>query len=989
MRSAQIRSSLHVDGARASRGPTTTRTGASLSPASKNAFGVATQVAAAAVSAAAAAVLLRPRPSRRHLIALSAAASASSASSAAEDLSPASSHENDDGVDDDDDDESEEGEEKEAPSASTSTPPPTTTPENLALARPPTGRLSRLLSQRAESGAAAAPPPRLGVVASPKGEASSSETDAAAAASTSSTRTTPPSPTSLPPPTDAARAEVMRLVALLPPPVAAALAARPDLDSVIEVVMDLGRLPLARLPGLVGDVPLSSLPVTREDLDAACASVGDFGDDNRAGVDRTLHRVSALRNRDGKIVGLTCRVGRAVRGSADAAADLVSGVSSGSSKAPGRPLSVLLLGRPGVGKTTAIREIARLLADDVGRRVVVVDTSNEIAGDGDVPHSALGSARRLMVPTTAEQHRVMVEAVENHMPECVVIDEVGTEAEALACRTIAQRGVQLVATAHGGSLASLIKNPALSDLIGGIECVTLGDDEARRRSGQASGGRKTALERASPPTFDAAVEMLEPGVWRVHADLAASVDAALSGASQAFSPVPTTRLRVRTADGGVLSLPSDAPLEDALALRGMTTRAAAAAMELVMRNSNSSAAVMPATSSSGDGEKASSSAAAVSTSNSRGGGGVVIIKEPDAAVAAAVAAALSEAIPTTTASEAAANEEEDEDSSLATASYFASNSSSLSLFSNPPDTLPGPGLQARGGGYSNGVANPSLNVNGVPGSGSHLAALRVFAYGLPDADVWAAARSAGLIDEGGSSNSSSSGNGSGNGSERRLCLATRLDGADVVLALRARAKESPRLRDAAREAGVPVYAVKTGTTQALQRALRALLGLDPSAGGGLTFAKRKSLGEAAAEVNGSSSTSSAPDSSPSSSSSSLEGEDEEEDDGGEGSYEGAISLSAAGAAAAAAASARTAAFVAEARGAVEGVVLPSGQPCELRPAPQNARDAQVALARSYGLRAEVVGGGNGSGSGVGAGVASGASSRLRVRIFAAEEDEAT
>ena len=453
----------------------------------------------------------------------------------------------------------------------------------------------------------------------------------------------------------------MRLVALLPPPVAAALASRPDLDAVIEVVMDLGRQPLARLPGPVGDVPLSPLPVTREDLDAACASVGDFGDDNRAGVDRTLHRVSALRNRDGRVVGLTCRVGRAVRGSADAAADLVSGCSSSSSKSSSSsssskkrsPASVLLLGRPGVGKTTAIREIARLLADDFGRRVVVVDTSNEIAGDGDVPHPSLGSARRLMVSATALQHRVMVEAVENHMPECVVIDEVGTEAEALACRTIAQRGVQLVATAHGGSLASLIKNPALADLIGGVECVTLGDDEARRRSGQASGGRKTALERASPPTFDAAVEMLEPGVWRVHADLAASVDAALSGGQSSSSsasssqaahhysswcPVPTTRLRVRTADGGVLSLPADAPLEDALALRGMTTAAAAAAMELVMRNSSSSssdAAVPHASSSSGDGERTST--ASVLSSNNRGGG-VEIIKEPDAAVAAAVAA---------------------------------------------------------------------------------------------------------------------------------------------------------------------------------------------------------------------------------------------------------------------------------------------------------------------------------------------------------------
>ena len=765
----------------------------------------------------------------------------------------------------------------------------------------------------------------------------------------------------------------MRLVALLPPPVAAALASRPDLDAVIEVVMDLGRRPLARLPGPVGDVPLSDHPVTQQDIDAACASVGDFGDENRAGVDRTLHRVSAMRNRDGKVVGLTCRVGRAVRGSADAAADLVSGTCRNSSSK--RPASVLLLGRPGVGKTTAIREIARLLADDVGRRVVVVDTSNEIAGDGDVPHAALGSARRLMVASTAEQHRVMVEAVENHMPECVVIDEVGTEAEALACRTIAQRGVQLVATAHGGSLASLIKNPALAHLIGGVECVTLGDDEARRRSGQASGGRKTALERASPPTFDAAVEMLEPGVWRVHADLAASVDAALSGASQALCPVPTTRLRVRTADGGVLSLPADAPLEDALALRGMTTRAAAAAMELLTRSSGPSSSYSSAASSSSSSSLSSSVADGGGGASASGGryarGGVEIVREPDAAVAAA----LSEAAPAATTE----SEEGDDGDAPQTASYFASNSSLLSLSSNPPDTLPGPGLQARGGCYGSGVAGAAGGAGGVPGSSS---SLRIFAYGLPDADVWAAARGAGLVDEGGGSPSG------GGGGERRLCLAPQVDGADVVLALRARAKESPRLRDAAREAGVPVYAVKTGSTAALQRALRALLGLDPSAGG-MTFARRKSLTEAAAEVSASSS-SQGPSSpaaaasaanaasaySPSSSSSSDEDEDESYDG------EGAISLSAAGAAAAAAASARTAAFVAEARGAVEGVVLPSGQPCELRPAPESARAAQVALAASYGLRAEVVGGGGGNGASNSSSLSS--SSSLRVRISAPE-----
>jgi nucleoside-triphosphatase THEP1 len=191
-----------------------------------------------------------------------------------------------------------------------------------------------------------------------------------------------------------------------------------------------------------------------------------------------------------------------------------------------------MLGRPGVGKTTALREIARVLADDLNKRVVIIDTSNEIAGDGDVAHPAIGRARRMQVSQPELQHQVMIEAVENHMPEVIVIDEIGTELEALAARTIAERGVQLVGTAHGNQIENLIKNPTLSDLVGGIQAVTLGDDEARRR-----GSQKTVLERKAPPTFDIAVEMLERQRWVVHDCVADTVDTLLRGRQ----PNPQTR----------------------------------------------------------------------------------------------------------------------------------------------------------------------------------------------------------------------------------------------------------------------------------------------------------------------------------------------------------------------------------------------------------------------------------------------------------------
>ncbi|MCK4362761.1 MAG: AAA family ATPase, partial [Dehalococcoidia bacterium] len=297
----------------------------------------------------------------------------------------------------------------------------------------------------------------------------------------------------------------------LPPHIAQPLREREDRSELLEVVMDLGRLPEARYPDR--EIVLGDKEVDEEDIEYIVSRIATFGGDNRAGIERTLHRISAIRNREGRIVGLTCRIGRAVYGTIGIIADLVE---SGK--------SILLLGRPGVGKTTMLREVARVLADDLKKRVVIVDTSNEIAGDGDIPHPAIGHARRMQVTTPKLQHAVMIEAVENHMPEVIVIDEIGTELEAQAARTIAERGVQLIATAHGNTLDNLITNPTLSDLIGGIQTVTLGDEEAKRRRTQ-----KSILERKAPPTFDIVVEIQDWYHVAVHSDVAEVVDALLRG----------------------------------------------------------------------------------------------------------------------------------------------------------------------------------------------------------------------------------------------------------------------------------------------------------------------------------------------------------------------------------------------------------------------------------------------------------------------------
>jgi len=317
-------------------------------------------------------------------------------------------------------------------------------------------------------------------------------------------------------------AEQELLLARLPARIADA-AREAGRDGLIEVVLDLGRIPTARYSG-GREITLTESEVSEQDIDQVVSQVSEFGEDNRAGIPRTLHRISAIRNRRGRIVGLTCRIGRSVSGSASVIRDLID---SGK--------SVLLLGPPGVGKTTMLREAARVLADDLHKRVVIVDSSNEIGGDGDIPHPGVGRARRMQVPRPELQHQVMIEAVENHTPEVIVIDEIGTALEALAARTIAERGVQLIGTAHGNALPNLMQNPTLSDLIGGIESVTLSDEEARRR-----GTQKTVLERRAPPTFGALVEIQSFDRVAVHEDIASTVDALLRGFE--------TEAEVRTVD---------------------------------------------------------------------------------------------------------------------------------------------------------------------------------------------------------------------------------------------------------------------------------------------------------------------------------------------------------------------------------------------------------------------------------------------------------
>ncbi len=317
------------------------------------------------------------------------------------------------------------------------------------------------------------------------------------------------------------------LLEVLPPRIKDKIYSSMDFSDMVEVILDLGKMPEVRFEKKV--IYLEDETVTQDDIDHVTSQVGQFTTDNRAGIERTLHRISAIRNRTGKIIGLTCRVGRVAYGTIDIIKDMVT---SGK--------SILFMGPPGIGKTTKLREAARVLSDENKKRVIVVDTSNEIAGDGDIPHTGIGRSRRMQVPTPEKQHAVMIEAVENHMPEVIIIDEIGTEEEAAAARTIAERGVTLIGTAHGITLENLVANPTLSDLVGGVQTVILGDEEAKRRKTQ-----KAILERKAPPTFNVIIEIRERDVMAIYSDTAAAVDQLLRGKR------PLPEMRIRKPDGQI------------------------------------------------------------------------------------------------------------------------------------------------------------------------------------------------------------------------------------------------------------------------------------------------------------------------------------------------------------------------------------------------------------------------------------------------------
>ena len=322
-------------------------------------------------------------------------------------------------------------------------------------------------------------------------------------------------------------------------------------DQLIEIILDLGRRPEARF--VDGPEYLSKKIISWQDLDYVIKRIGKFSNENRAGIDRTLHRISCIRNRQFLINGLTCRVGRAVFGTISVIRDLLESEKS-----------ILILGKPGTGKTTIIREIARVLSDEMEKRVIIIDTSNEIAGDSDIPHSGIGRARRMQVPETELQHQVMIEAVENHMPEIIIIDEIGTELEVLASRMIAEKGVQLVGTTHGNCLENLIKNPSLSDLIGGIQYVTLSDDEAKRR-----GTQKSILERKAYPAFEIVIEISNPHSWIIHEDVSTSVDSLLRGTFiteqiRQFKLAEKTQIKYQNSSNVLLNFNYDNGMNEAL-----------------------------------------------------------------------------------------------------------------------------------------------------------------------------------------------------------------------------------------------------------------------------------------------------------------------------------------------------------------------------------------------------------------------------------------
>ncbi|KAG2437959.1 hypothetical protein HXX76_005574 [Chlamydomonas incerta] len=605
--------------------------------------------------------------------------------------------------------------------------------------------------------------------------------------------------------------ELRQLLQLLPSRVRTVLEGRPDIEQLVEVVMDLGRPPSARFPH--GDVDLCPTPMTADDLAMAVRQVGHFDGDNRAGIDSTLHRISAIRNRAGRVVGLTCRVGRAVPGAAALVRDLIL---------EGR--SVLLLGRPGVGKTTALREVCRIAADEAARRVVVVDTSNEIGGDGDVPHPSIGGARRMQVSRPEAQHAVMVEAVENHMPQVVVIDEISTLAECGAARTIAQRGVQLVATAHGRQLDNVIKNPTLADLVGGIQSVTLGDEEAKRR-----GVQKSVLERAAPPTFDVAVEMEERGRWRVHLDVAAAVDTLLAG-GEAAGQVRLMDDRGAVTRATYMGTVRRTDAHGAVVTNEWWSDESGQTMEPLLWPAQQQDAP-PAASS-----RPSVLTAAGSGSGSSGGGAGTSFATPSAAAALGASprgsagaerasgsgfAPAPVAVPGGRAAAAAAG---------GSAGASSSSSASASSSQSTPSSLPFPWRLRALLVMDDEAASRVRAVLGLLRREAYEAALATGSAATATAATAAPAAGSG---------------GGGGGGAMMIEVVTELEQADVVIGTKGKLRNTPKIKNAAKKRDVPIYALTATSTSALLRNLCPLLGLDPlavaevvrsSAGGGAAAA---------------------------------------------------------------------------------------------------------------------------------------------------------
>jgi len=315
----------------------------------------------------------------------------------------------------------------------------------------------------------------------------------------------------------------------------------PPSHKVRDIILDLGQRPRAffghRELVFLKDDPADK--VMQADMEHVQDQLEDkFGPDNRAGINGCLHRISAMRAKAGKVYGLTMRVGRAIFGNTNLITDLLLGTNS----------SILFLGTPGCGKTTIIREAARILSEDA-HSVVVVDTSNEICGDGLVPHPAIGLARRMMVPSLESQAAILVEAVQNHTPDVIIVDEIGRAPEVEAARTVKERGVRIIGSAHG-DLRGLVKNAMLNDLIGGTETVTVGDAQARKF--QASGGEfsKVRTQRSGAPVFDIVIELQSGSFhqWQVTTNVAKAVDRIL--ASQPFP----TQVRARDPVSGLITV---------------------------------------------------------------------------------------------------------------------------------------------------------------------------------------------------------------------------------------------------------------------------------------------------------------------------------------------------------------------------------------------------------------------------------------------------